>query len=301
MGLRVDPNRPVGDSAVALYWEPKELAPGAAATWVTYYGLAGVGGGNAWIDAPVNITSDEPGFSATLWVTNLSDADFTGGEARIVLPQGLRLAEGETERKPMASVPVNGGAQSVTWRLVGDGQADATYPYSATVTFQAGSGPLSADASVAYRYLAPPAPTVTTEPSPTATPTNTPVPPVVAPVVPAQTQPERTFPWWLLLLPLLLLPLLLLLFRRRSERPASARRAAPCGAVRAPARLHRATEGDRAAGLQRDARAQEAGCARSERESDAVERAILAGCRETAADSPFVSQSAATHTPNCSF
>ena len=151
----VDPNLPVGDSAVALYWEPKELAPGASVTWVTYYGLAGVGGGNAWIDAPVNITSAEPEFNATLWVANLSDADFTGGEARIVLPQGLRLAPGETERKPMASVPVNGGAQSVTWRLVGEGTVDANYPYSATVTFQTGSGPLSADASVAYRFIAP--------------------------------------------------------------------------------------------------------------------------------------------------
>ncbi|MGE5602170.1 MAG: hypothetical protein ACM30E_03915, partial [Nitrososphaerales archaeon] len=152
---QVNPSLPVGDSAVAMYWEPKELAPGASVTWVTYYGLAGAGGGNAWIDAPVNITSADPEFNATLWVANLSDADFTGGEARLVLPQGLRLAADETERKPMPSVPVNGGAQSVTWRLVGEGGADATYPYSATVTFQTGSGPLSAAASVAYRFIAP--------------------------------------------------------------------------------------------------------------------------------------------------
>jgi hypothetical protein len=218
----ITPDMPVGDSAVALYWEPRELAPGASATWVTYYGLAGVGGGNAWIDAPVSITSEAPEFDATLWVANLSDADFTGGEAVISLPQGLRLADGETERKPMADVPVNGGAQSVSWRLVGEGGVDVTYPYSATATFRTGSGPLSAEASVEYRFIAP------VVVAPTATPTETPVPPIVAPVVPAP-EPERGFPWWLLLLPLLLLPLLLLLLRRPA-RPAT--RVAPPRAVR---------------------------------------------------------------------
>jgi hypothetical protein len=223
----VDPNMPVGDSAVAMYWEPQELAPGASVTWVTYYGLAGVGGGNAWIDAPVNITSDAPEFDATLWVANLSDADFTGGDAVINLPQGLRLAEGETERKPMADVPVNGGARSASWRLVGGGEVDATYPYSATVTFETGSGPLSADASVEYAFIAPPEPTATA--SPTITPTETPIAPVIAPVVPPPDE-ERGFPWWLFLLPLLLLPLLLLLLRRQPARPGS--RVAPPRAVR---------------------------------------------------------------------
>ncbi len=208
----VDPSLPVGDSAVAMYWEPGQLAPGETVTWVTYYGLAGVGGGNAWIDAPVSITSDAPEFDATLWVANLSDTDFTGGEAAIVLPQGLRLASGENERKPMPPVPVNGGAQSVTWRVVGEGSADTTYPYSATVTFAAGSGPLAAGAEVEYRFLAPPAATPTAEPSPTPAP-------AVAPIPPPPAQPEGRFPWWLLLLPLLLLPLLLLLFRRRPAHP----------------------------------------------------------------------------------
>ena len=215
---RVDPNLLVGDSAVALYWEPRELAAGASVTWITYYGLAGVGGGNAWIDAPVSITSDAPEFSATLWVTNLSDADFTGGEARLALPRGLRLSEGETEVKSMPTVPVNGGAQSVSWRLVGEGEATSTYDYSATVTFQTGSGPLSADAAVEYRFIAPPSP------EPTAS--DTPAPPVVAPIAPAPDQPEGRFPWWLLL-PLLLIPLLLLLLLRRQPAQPTSRVAPP--------------------------------------------------------------------------
>jgi hypothetical protein len=215
----VDTNVAVGDSAVAMYWEPQELAAGASVTWVTYYGLAGVGGGTAWIDAPMSITSDAPEFDATLWVTNLSDADFTGGEAILALPQGLRLAEGESERKPMQDVPVNGGAQSVTWRLVGEGREAVTYPYSATVTFETGSGQLSADASVEYVFVAP------AQPAPTDTPA-----PVVAPVAPPPEEEREAFPWWLLL-PLLLLPLLLLLLlRRRPARPAT--RVAPPRAPR---------------------------------------------------------------------
>jgi hypothetical protein len=109
----------------------------------------------------------------------------------------------------METVPVNGGAQSVSWRLVGAGDVDPTYPYSATVTFATGSGPLTADASVEYRFIAAAAPL----------PTETAVPPVVAPVAPAPQDDRAGFPWWLLL-PLLLLPLLLLLLlRRRPARP----------------------------------------------------------------------------------
>jgi hypothetical protein len=213
----VDPQAPVGDSAVALYWMPVELAAGASTTWTTFYGLAGTGGGSAWFDAPVNITSTEPGFSATLWVSNLSDADFVGGQAKITLPAGLQLAEGETETKPMQTVPLNGGAQSVTWRLVGSATADADFSYSATVNFASGSAPLSAEASVHYGFVAA---TQTPVPSDTPAPTITPTP---LPVAPAPAAPAARLPWWplLLLLPLLALPLLWILLRRRPTKPAT--------------------------------------------------------------------------------
>lgn len=201
----------VGDSAVALYWFPVELAVGESVTWVTYYGLAGMGGGSAWFDAPVNITSPAPEFAATFWVSNLSDADFTGGEAVLTLPPGLQLAEGETLNKPMPTVPVNGGAQSVIWRLVGTGDADADYPYSATVTFADGSPQLSAESSVHYQFIAAaqPAATATLTPEPTETP---------APVVPLAPAPRAGLPWWplLLLIPLLAIPLIWLLTRRKA-------------------------------------------------------------------------------------
>jgi hypothetical protein len=49
-----------------MYWMPKDIAPGGSVAWVTYYGLAGSGGGSAWIDAPVGVTSLAPEFEATL-------------------------------------------------------------------------------------------------------------------------------------------------------------------------------------------------------------------------------------------
>ncbi len=218
----------VGDSAVAIYWFPVELAPGATMTWVTYYGLAGTGGGSAWFDAPVNVTSEAPEFAATLWVSNLSDADFTGGEARLALPPGLELAAGETLTKPVPTVPVNGGAQSVIWQLVGTGHSDADFDYSADITFADGAPALSGASSVHYEYIAPVAavdePTATLTPEPTETP---------EPVVPVAPAPRVELPWWpLLLLPLLAVPLLWLLARRkrapvRTLPPRTAPRSAP--------------------------------------------------------------------------
>ncbi len=197
----ITPGMEVGDSAVALYWNPKTLQPAESVTYVTYYGLAGVGGGKAWIDASQAVTSTQPEFQATLWVANNSDADFTGGEATLSLPAGLALAAGESAAKPLPRVPPNGGAQSVSWRLVASGDRDAEYPYSVNVAFESGSRPLSAEAVV--RYQAHPfahadafadtnQDAVTHQhPSPTPSPTPTPLPFSLLPLV-----PDTRWNWW---------------------------------------------------------------------------------------------------------
>lgn len=196
---RVTPGMKVGDSAVALYWMPKELQPGESVTWTTYYGLAGAGGGKAWFDAPVRVTSENPRFQATLWVSNDSDSDFTGGEALLALTPGLALASEETLRKPFPLVPTGGGAQSVSWQLVASGNVDTHYPYSATITFAAGSPQLVAKNSVFYQKVVLPVPT----PCPTS----------LLPFV-----RDRCWLWWPWLL--LLVPLLgLLLWRMLHRKP----------------------------------------------------------------------------------
>lgn len=221
----------LGDSAVALYWDPKTLQPAESSVYVTYYGLAGVGGGKAWIDAPQTVTSIQSEFEATLWVTNLSDADFVGGEATLSLPAGLVLAAGESVRKPLPNVPLNGGAQSVSWRLVAAGDRDAEYPYSVRAVFESGSQPLLAEATVRYQLILTPTPTQTpvptrtpaptsthtASPTPMPTPTPTPLPSSLLPFVPDTRW--NWPPWLLLLLPLGLLLLLLLRKPRRRTPP----------------------------------------------------------------------------------
>jgi len=236
------PGKATSDSAVAIYWQPHSLRPGESVTWATYYGLAGAGGGACWFDAPTSVTSLASDFEATLWVANRSEADFVGGTATIQLPAGLSLAPGETATKSMSHVPMNGGAQSVNWRLIASGATDADYRYSAAAEFASGSGPLSAEAAVHYQWLPTPSPVATPTPSATpsvtptptpvatATPTSTPTPtatlapmptstttptPTPLPVVLLPLLPDTRWLWWpwLLLLILLLLSLLLLLLR----------------------------------------------------------------------------------------
>lgn len=237
----ITPGMEVGDSAVALYWNPKALQPAESMTYVTYYGLAGVGGGKAWIDASQTVTSRQPEFQATLWVANNSDADFTGGRATLSLPAGLALAAGESMAKPLSRVPLSGGAQSVSWRLVASGDRDAEYPYSVNVAFESGSAPLSAEAAVRYQLVLTPTPTHPPTPTKTPLPTSTPTPsPTLMPTPTPTPLPFALFPlipdtrwnwrpWLLLLLPLALL--LLLLLRRPARRlppPPPARPSRPC-------------------------------------------------------------------------
>jgi hypothetical protein len=214
----ITPGRETGDSAVAIYWLPKKLQPGESVTWITCYGLAGVGGGTAWFDAPLTVTSLAPEFKTTLWISNKSEADFAGGEATLTLPPGLLFATGETARKPLPRVPKNGGAQSVSWQLVATGNVDVDYPYSATVAFQSGSGPLTAETTVRYQKVSTPTPTYTptSTPTPTLTPTPTPCPTSLVPFV-----PDTCWLWWpwLLLIPLLAVLIGVLLWRRQQRPP----------------------------------------------------------------------------------
>ena len=136
-----------GDSAVALYWNPVPLPPGESATFVTYYGLGGPGGGSTFIEGPVAVTCDELQFGADLFVVNTTGTDFQGGSSTINLPSGLELAPGESPTKSMSDVPP-GEARSVSWQIVADGTVDGALSYSATTTFTEGPEPLTADATV---------------------------------------------------------------------------------------------------------------------------------------------------------
>ncbi len=143
----IDPNSATGDSATAVYWEPRAVAAGGQISFVTYYGLAGPGGGSAWFDAVTQVTCDELEFETTLWVNNTTDYTFTGGQATLNLPDGLTLAAGESATKSLPDVRT-GESKSLTWRVVADGTRESTLVYSADVTFTSGHGALQAEKAI---------------------------------------------------------------------------------------------------------------------------------------------------------
>lgn len=179
----VDPSADLTlDSAVAMYWNPQNLAPGASRTVTTFYGLAGPGGGEAWIDAPVTLTCPDLTFSATHWVANTGEEPFTNGSSTIALPDELQLVEGSATQSLGDIVP--GAARSVTWRIRPRAGVTGNFNYSVTSQFDTGTEPLTAQTSVQVPLCpTPEAPTPTptptrvvtpTVPTPTATPTPTP-------------------------------------------------------------------------------------------------------------------------------
>ncbi|MFQ5594670.1 MAG: hypothetical protein ACE5HA_11040 [Anaerolineae bacterium] len=161
------------DSAVAMYWNPQVLAPGASRTVTTFYGLAGPGGGQAWIDAPVALTCPDLAFSATHWVANTGDEPFVNGISTITLPDELQLLEGSATQ-PMGDVRP-GAARSATWQIRPRAGAEGTFSYNVTSHFDTGTETLTATSSVQVPHCAAaetptPTPMVTPAAQPTPTP-----------------------------------------------------------------------------------------------------------------------------------
>lgn len=177
----VTPDAALDDSAVAMWWAPASLAPGATRSVTAFYGLAGWVATEAWFDAPAGVACEDRGFTAMLWVRNQGEAAWTGGQATLTLPAGLALAEGESITRPLGDVPA-GDTRSVTWRLVATQVGDWTY--SAQVTFAEGD-PLTAEGTVSVPAC-----------DGTSTPTHTPTAtlPATATLTPATPVPVQASP-----------------------------------------------------------------------------------------------------------
>lgn len=174
------------DSAVAMYWNPQALAPGASRTVTTFYGLAGPGGGEAWIDAPVTLTCPDLTFSATHWVANTGEEPFTNGSSTITLPNELQLVEGTVTQSLGDVAP--GAARSATWKIKPQPNVEGMFSYSVTSQFDTGTEPLTARSSVHVpKCIAPETPT------PSPTPVVTPAGPTPTPTPPAEVPEASTF------------------------------------------------------------------------------------------------------------
>lgn len=108
------------DSAIALFWQPRPLAPGETRTIATQYGLAGISIARGFLSlgfsSPVQVVSGSA-FQVVAYVEN-NEGEARDVVARLVLPGGIKLLSGELQRglgtlKPAAS-------RQLVWVLTAD-------------------------------------------------------------------------------------------------------------------------------------------------------------------------------------
>lgn len=181
----VRPTTPVTrDSAVALYWNPRALAPGERWTMCSRYGLASNRGGSAFLTAPVEAQCDST-VTAAVFVNNFEPTPFTGGRATIQLPAGLELAPGEQAAKPMATI-APGATGSAQWQVVIKPGTAGDRLITASVAFD-GNRRFETDSQLTVTCTPP---TETPPPSPTPSPTATLTPSPTPDVTPNPYQPN---------------------------------------------------------------------------------------------------------------
>jgi len=177
------------DSAVALYWDPRPLAPGAVRSMCTGYGVAGDRGGSAFLSAPVESQCGGT-FAAAVFVNNFEPTALTGGQATIALAAGLSLASGEPATKAIGTV-APGGTGSAVWQVRAAGATSGDRRIDTTVTFDGGRR-FTAESIVRLACAAPtPTPTA---PPPTARPSATPTPTPADTATPLPTSPPPPTP-----------------------------------------------------------------------------------------------------------
>jgi len=139
----INPSQPVTwDSAIGVWWNPIELAPGSTKEFVTYYGLGGVSGGDE-SELELSITgpntleivsggySPNP-FTVTAYVTNVSVNMLNNIDVKIDLPAGLELSPGEQAIKSLGSFNPNQSKQA-SWQVSALSRTtSATLPYQVT-------------------------------------------------------------------------------------------------------------------------------------------------------------------------
>ncbi|MBN1458364.1 MAG: hypothetical protein JXA57_02425 [Armatimonadetes bacterium] len=127
------------DTAVALYWEPRPLAPGESRTYTTLYGVGGVSLSPAELSlgltAPAEVDfqyDDVKPFSVIAYVENSGGFESRGTRIELTLSEGLKLAEG-SRRVSLGTLPP-GQTKQVSWRVLPTGAATGTLQMVATVT-----------------------------------------------------------------------------------------------------------------------------------------------------------------------
>jgi hypothetical protein len=132
-----------GDSAYAVYWNPRTIAAGASQTFTTYYGLANL---NIDPQAPFALSVDGPAilsivnnqyspnpFDLVATAFNNTSAVITNAQLTLNLPPGLSLVTGNATQA-LGNLAVRQERQ-VTWRVQAAPQTTATtFRYSVTAS-----------------------------------------------------------------------------------------------------------------------------------------------------------------------
>lgn len=127
------------DSALALYWDPRPLAPGESRVYVTHYGLGGIsispGLLSIGVTSPATVAADpdrEVSFPIVAYIQNTGEGEARNVVARLSLPRGLRPASGTSLEVDLGNLP-SGRVAQVTWRVALDGVAGGTLTYTVGV------------------------------------------------------------------------------------------------------------------------------------------------------------------------
>lgn len=129
------------DTAVALYWDPRPLAPGESRTYATLYGVGGVSLSAAQLSlgltAPAEVDyhyDERTEFSIVAYVENSGGFDSRGTTCTLKLPAGIELVEGD------ATVDLgllkSGETRQLGWRAAPSGEEWGPLQIAAVVTSQ---------------------------------------------------------------------------------------------------------------------------------------------------------------------
>lgn len=140
----IRPDYSYNDSAVTINWYEKELAAGESRTYTTFYGMSEFSSEsnaslalNAYCDKEVSFNDDEDSdevfapFDVTAYM-NCSEANLNNAYLKITLPEGMTLADGESDTVDFAYISNLSDVQTL-WKV----NTDASVPagdYTITVT-----------------------------------------------------------------------------------------------------------------------------------------------------------------------
>lgn len=127
------------DSATAMYWHPRPLAPGERKSYVVHYGLGGIsispGDLSIGVTSPASVSAHPERavtFPVVAYVQNTGLGEARQVVASLRLPSGLKAAPGESLERSLGNLPPGRVAQ-VTWQVAVDPGVGGEFRYTVGV------------------------------------------------------------------------------------------------------------------------------------------------------------------------